>query len=280
MENEEKTRRTEKSVSIFLEILKGAWILAKHPITALAVGLLVALLVFLASKKEKDPVFIASKPELVAETVYGEKKLKIFWDTKEVKNVASVKIGIWNNGSLFIDKSDFASTDPLRIIPTENTDILAIQVLKTSRSSLQFETYIDTNAEGTRSVIIKIRGDEALEKFDGGLFHVLFSGPLKTNWKIAGRIKGVPQGFQQKDWGKIFRTRYPPRIWVVIGSSILILGTIVFTIFMGVIRPKKQGREIEWPSVVSLNALMFLLFGSVIISEYSYLFVPLWLLLG
>jgi len=279
MDSKEKTQRIDKSLNIFLEFLKGGWILAKHPVTTLAVGLLVAFIIFLASKKEKDPVFIVNKPELVAQTVYGEEKLKIYWDNKEVKNVASVKIGFWNNGSLFIDKSDFASTDPLRIIPTEKTDILAIQALKTSRSSLQFETYIDTNAEGTRSIIIKIRGDEALEKFDGGLFHVLFSGPLKSNWKIVGRVKGVPQGFKQKDWEKIFRTRYPPRIWVVIGSTTLILGTIVFSIFMGVIRPKKQGRKIEWPSVVSLNVLMLLLFGIPIISEYSYLLVPLWLLL-
>jgi len=97
----------DQNQTILNEVLRYIWAFIKHPLTILAIGILVALSIYLLSRKEKEPVFTISPPDLVAQTVPGEEKLKIIWENKEIQNAASVKVAIWNDGSQFIDKKRF-----------------------------------------------------------------------------------------------------------------------------------------------------------------------------
>jgi hypothetical protein len=260
------------------KVLRDAWAFIKHPLTITAIGILVTLTVYLLSRKEKDPVFTISPPDLVAQTVSGEDRLKIMWENKELHNAASVKVAIWNDGSQFIDKNDFASIDPIRILPSEKVSILAVEMLKTSRQNLRFDTNIETSPDGIGSVLIKIKGDEALEKFDGALFHILFSGSQNINWKVIGRIKGAPEGFQQKDWAKIHRIHYPPSTWSLIYFGCLALGFPIFILIVKIRRPKNSNTL--FAKILNIMAFGFLeyTFLSGIFNQFSYKFVPLWLL--
>jgi hypothetical protein len=232
----------------------------------------------LLSRKEKEPVFTISPPDLVAQTVPGEEKLKIIWENKEIQNAASVKVAIWNDGSQFIDKNDFASTEPMRIVPSGKVSILAVQMLKTSRPNLRFDTTIETSPDGIGSVLIKIKEDEALEKFDGVLFHILFSGSQNINWKVIGRIKGAPEGFQPKDWAKIHRTRYPPRTWLLLVFGCLALGFPSFILIMHHRNPIQGKNWYDWIAFIIFLGGFEFFFLWVIFIELSYNFVPLWLL--
>jgi hypothetical protein len=260
------------------KVLRYIWAFIKHPLTILAIGILVTLSVYLLSRKEKEPVFTISPPDLVAQTVPGEDKLKIIWENKEIQNAASVKVAIWNAGSQFIDKNDFASTEPMRLVPFEKVSILAVQMLKTSRPNLRFDTTIETSPDGFGSVLIKIKGDEALEKFDGALFHILFSGSQNINWKVIGRIKGAPEGFQPKDWAKIHSTRYPPRTWFLLVLACVVLGLPSLILLFEDLRPNQRRHWYDWiPFMIFMGFLEFT-FLSAIFTELSYKFVPLWLL--
>jgi hypothetical protein len=264
--------------TILNKVLRYTWVFIKHPLTILAIGILVALSLYLLSRKEKEPVFSISTPDLVAQTVPGEEKLKIIWENKEIQNAASVKVAIWNDGSQFIDKNDFASTEPMRIVPSGKVSILAVQMLKTSRSNLRFDTTIETSPDGIGSVLIKIKGDEALEKFDGVLFHILFSGSQNINWKVIGRIKGAPEGFQPKDWAKIHSTRYPPRTWLLLVLACGVLGLPSLILLIEDRRPKQPRHWYDWiPFMIFMGFLEFL-FLNAIFTEFSYKLVPLWLL--
>jgi hypothetical protein len=258
------------------KVLKHTWAFIKHPVTILVIGILVALLLYLLSRKEKEPVFTVSPPDLVAQTVPAENKLKIIWENKEIQNAASVKVGIWNNGSQFIDANDFASTEPMRIVPSEAVSILAVQTPKTSRPNLRFDTTIETTPDGIRTILIKIKGDEALEKFDGALFHILFSGSQNIKWKVIGRIKGAAKGFQPKDWAKIHSIHYPPNIWAIILFVCLSLG-LPFSILVIADRHQRQ-HLYDWIAVILIIGGLEFFFLSIVFNAFSYKFVPLWLL--
>ena len=166
----------------------------------------------------------------------------------------------------------------MRIVPSEKVSILAVQMLKTSRPSLRFDTIIETSPDGIGGVLIKIKGDEALEKFDGALFHILFSGSQNINWKVIGRIKGAPEGFQPKDWAKIHSTRYPPKIWVLIVPGCLALGLPFSILIIGDRRRNQPRHWYDWINfIIMLGGLEYLFLRAIFI-ELSYKFVPLWLL--
>lgn len=212
-----------------------------------------------------------------------EEKLRILWEDNEIQNVATVKIGIWNRGSHFIDNSDISSTNPIRIKPLEKVDILAVQVLKTSRPTLNFDSKVETDADGIETILLKIKGDEALEKFDGGLFHVLFSDQREVIWKVIGRIKGVPKGFQEKDWEKVHKAKkaqLSPNIIFPVAIAFFFC-SFIFSVNMTIkdIRKAKGRkdaiREFFFSALIFVPLLAFLSFF--IREYYYYLSKPPWL---
>lgn len=209
----------------------------------------------------------------------AKKNSKIFWGNKQVENVTSVKAGIWNNGSQFIDKSDITSTTPIRISPLQKVDILAVRVLKTSRPTLEFDSSIELDVDGIEGVVINIRGDDAFEKFDGVLFHVLFSDPeaQECTWEVGGRIKGVPRGFRQKDWEKVRHQRSPIIYpWSLVVAFLLIAATIIYTLYT-TRRATKKGRKVEWLFVLFFDGYMLWFPIYIFILEYLYSLSPPWL---
>ena len=273
----------EKSQKTLNNILRGIWIVAKHPFTGIVIGGLIALFIFLSSRTTKEPVFVVSPPELIAQAVPEEEKLNILWEDNAIQNVALVKIGIWNQGSRYIDKNDISSTNPIRIKPLKKVDILAVQVLKTSRPTLNFDSKIETDADGIENILVEIKGDEALEKFDGVLFHILFSGPLECSWKVGGRIKGVPKGFQQKDWEKVQqpkKARVFRSIVLPVGIALFFCAAI-FIVIMAIkdVRKAKGRKELIVECITSAMVILFpLAFLLYMIREYYYhLSKPPWL---
>ena len=258
-------------------IIRWLWALAKHPITALVAAIAVGFTTYFLSKSAKSPVFAVSPPELVAQKVNGEGNLKIFWEDKEISNVASVKIALWNEGSQYIDKNDVSTSDPIRIKSAAKVKILSVNQVASSRDTLKFNWQKDVDANGSESAVISVVGDEALERLDGALFHVLFSGQLDSPWAVTGRIKGAPSGFQQKKWSRV-RAPEPKERWAY--ASVFLLAVLVLSAYLiyGWRSKKLTGKAaIDWGMVGPLG-VQVLLFGALAIYQYyGYLFAPTWL---
>lgn len=240
----------------FKSFLARLWVLIKHPSTGTIIGIAGILIGIgftiiwsLTTTPIKAPVYTVSSPYLVANTIQRGEKLKIFWDNKQINNVASVKIGIWNKGSDFIDKRDISYTNPIRIKPMSKVDILSVEVIKKSREELNFEAVIEKDKKnGWESIIINIKGDEALEKNDGVLFNILFAGSsleeslCKCKWQVNGRIKGAPKGFQINDWSKQESHNY----WKIN----LIVVSVCFILVMPPFSKKyRKGFKVVWARI-------------------------------
>jgi hypothetical protein len=258
------------------KLLAFLWVALKHPITGVLAAILVGVVTYFLSRTTKEPVFIVSPPELMAQSTREQKQLKIFWEDKEIQNAASVEIAFWNAGSQFIDSHDISSTEPIRIIPSEKVTILAVNLLGSSRPSLAFDYTKEIDSGEFESAVITIRGDEALEHFDGAIFHLLYSGKLDTKWKVIGRVKGSFVGFQEKDWTRSHRQLRPHQgAYSLAALSFVLAGSIFFTI-SGIRRHADSHSHMRWAIIVVLWG--YFLFAAVFlfVTEYYYLLAPAW----
>ncbi|WP_438461968.1 hypothetical protein [Marinomonas sp. PE14-40] len=167
----------------------------KHPLTIFLAGTLIAIILYFLAKSEAEPKYSVQVPRLLAEVTDKAEDLTLLWKKREIANLYTTDILIWNDGNDFIDKLMLSETDRLRICPNENTNILQARFTKTSRENLKFT--LDKSETGN-CLYINIVGDEAIES--GGLINVLFSGNQDSEFTIYGRIKGYKDGFQAVQW--------------------------------------------------------------------------------
>src|SRR5216684_2807288 len=136
-----------------VSVASQLWRLVLHPITGVTVAIAVGFITYYLSKSTKDPVFVVSPSELVAQTVNGEGSLKILWEDKEIQNAASVKVALWNDGSQYIDKNDISVAEPIRIESSEKVKILSVNQLAGSRQTLKFASRKDVDSRGFESAV-------------------------------------------------------------------------------------------------------------------------------
>jgi hypothetical protein len=221
------------------------WTVGKHPITALLLSLVTFYLGIQFTKSEKEPVFTVSRAALVATTSESRDKLKILWDKKVVSNVATVKIGVWNQGKALISKEDLTVADPIRLVPTEKADILDVTVVKKSRENLQVRWEIQSGKDDSKSVLVDIVGDEALENKDGVLLQVLYAVPstevlCSCQWSVAGRVKGTKSGFVNRNWGRLFYRAENSKSGIILS---LIFAALLLMIFIEAQNIKKKSKK-------------------------------------
>lgn len=256
--------------------MRVVWKVATHPVTGLIAAIAVGFGTYFLSKSTKEPVFIVSPPELVAQTVNGEANLRILWQDKEIQNAASVKIAFWNHGSQYIDKNDISTTDPIRLQCSEKVKILSVNQLAGSRGTMKFNWHKEIDGRGGESAVLAIEGDEALERFDGAAFHVLFSGPLNSQWIVAGRIKGVPGGFVKKEWSKVQPPEPTERrklITIIVIFAFMLVVFIAYEIYSAI----TSHHSLRWWRLAFMLFYCLMMPATAFSSNVGYLFAPHWL---
>ena len=173
------------------------------PLISLGITVSLALFLFFAGRKGVEPRYAILNSSLLAEAVNEEPKLKILWEEMEVLNVRSVDIAVWNAGAEYLDKRRISQTDPIRIIVPDDIDLLYTKIVRTSRETLLFTLQEKSDSTVHREIEINFNEDEALEKDDGLLIRILYTGPEVDDFKVAGRIKGAKSGFKQVNWTSI-----------------------------------------------------------------------------
>jgi hypothetical protein len=168
----------------------------KHPIVWFLLSSLVAVWLFVASKSSIEPRYYIGPTATIASSLNGEDDLKVLWKGEEIENAKSTKIALWNAGSKYLDRLSISNDAPITVSISEGSKILSHKVLKVSRESLKFDIK-KVAALNSNSLIISFKNDEALEQNDGLLIEVLHTGKSDSELLIEGRIKGVPDGFEE-----------------------------------------------------------------------------------
>lgn len=214
----------ENKIIINKDILVKFLIFIKSPITALFFAVLLSIFFYFLSKSEKSPCYYYSKPTLIAEKSTAD--LKILFKGKEVDNVYYTNLTLWNEGTDYIDYSDFIESKPISFFSSDSLKILSVNILKKSREELNFTYNFNDSI-----VNIKLSNDEALEENDGVCFHILYTTNKENEeFNLTSRIKGEIEGFIFKDLNNFKKSNSKFSIyflWIVI---VLLLSIRIITL--------------------------------------------------
>lgn len=200
------------------------WDVLKHPVTGLLVGIGVTLLFHHLSQREAAPVFATSDAETIASAERPDPRLIITWDGIRIPGMSSTRVALWNAGKDYIDPANVLS--PITIIPEKQVPILDVNVLRTSRPELRITPTVFRDPVMKRDVVrLSIEGDEVLERNDGVMLGILYASVAGdslsgTDFRVAGRIKGIPAGFRRQGWAEA-------------NAGAPLLATIIVVLFWG-----------------------------------------------
>ncbi len=155
-----------------------------------------AYLIYLLSSSNRKPAYTVGDPTLFADVSANEKDLSLQWRGEAIQNISSVAIAFWNNGRQAIRKQDISSDLPIEFVSTERVRVFSVSQIASSRDELDFEYTIVPQSDGGDLVQVRLAKDEALERTDGAVCTILFSGNPKACWLVTGRIFDVPKGFR------------------------------------------------------------------------------------
>ncbi|MDP3296694.1 MAG: hypothetical protein Q8N09_03740 [Thermodesulfovibrionia bacterium] len=236
-------------------------------IVSLIITILLSLVLFFLDKKEMEPKYAVKESGLLAQLSNEEPKLKIIWDEIQVQNVRSADIAIWNAGSMYIGSKNISETDPIRIVVPKEINILNYKVVNTSRPNLVFGLSLINDKSSDREIQINIIGDEALEKEDGLLIRIVYSGADVNEFSVIGRIKGAKSGFKKVNWWDIAPKEFPlPLVYTILVLSILflVLGFIVASLYAKKLKTNKS----KFCVVCFINGILMIFMSIYVFFKY------------
>jgi len=148
------------------------------------ISVVLSVVFYLKSKKEKRPVFGISTTLLIKNLKSRYAKLRIEMDAVEISSLSVTKIYFWNEGKETIDKTDISTIAPLKIIADPDTKILSCDLLKFSSNSNNVSI---TPAQEGKEYKISFN---YLDPSQGFAMQILHDGESKKPILIIGDIKG------------------------------------------------------------------------------------------
>lgn len=124
--------------------------------------------------------------------------LKVIFEDRVLDNLSLTQLVFWNRGSSSVRRSDIVEDDPVRVSFGDGAKIVKVDVQKTTRAAIQFDTLVVVGEPDT--VLIRFL---FLDEQDGALLKIWHTG-TETAPTFSGTIVGAPRGVE--DLG-----RMPPR---------------------------------------------------------------------
>ena len=149
-------------------------------------GIVVSILLFVASKKEKIPIYDITSFNLINDNVSKLDGVKVMFNNIEIENLTTSVLAIWNQGGQVINRNDVAPADPVRIEVQPNQTILSIEVLCENEKSNRFRIQ-SINAS---SILVEF---DYFHKNQGIVIRLYHTGVSSDDVKILGTIKGAGQ---------------------------------------------------------------------------------------
>jgi hypothetical protein len=166
--------------------------LINHPLFSLGsltlaiLGIILAFVFYLRSKKDKIPCFEKSSNTIIEGLHKSLDGLQVHYNNQFQERVTVTKIIFWNAGKETINKIDLVELDQLRVLTPSDVDILDIKILDISTSSNSVEIDEVPANENIYPVSFNY-----LDHEDYFIIQIIHNGSSKEKFDIQGKIKGV-----------------------------------------------------------------------------------------
>jgi hypothetical protein len=145
----------------------------------------ISLILYLNSLKEREILFTFLPGSTTIFKAEQLSRLNVQFDTIDVKNdINLIRIGIWNDGGLPAENKDILDSININLNTSElQSQILEAKIVEQTRLLSKIEiTQLDRKN-------IKLNF-HIMEKGDGAVLQIIYTGDLNNEWSVNGTIKG------------------------------------------------------------------------------------------
>ncbi len=147
-------------------------------------GIILAILFYVKSKKDKKPKYTLGSSKLIHNFVSKIEGLEIKYGGEPIPNLTSTRVGFWNGGKQTIKRTDIANTDPLLIKVKEGFKILDAGLLYQTHQA----NHIVINVSEDKSAVgIDF---EYLDYLEGGVVQLYHTGTSSEDVALTGTVQG------------------------------------------------------------------------------------------
>jgi hypothetical protein len=159
-------------------------------------------------------------------------EVEIYFKNQKVPLIARSRVVLWNSGTQTIRSADIVSDDPIRVVVSQESQVLQARVIASTRPVVKFHVRLQPCV--SNSVVCEF---DFLDPDDGAIIEILHTD--EANYpNILGTIRGMPRGL--RDWGgrvpyvEVFRMQIPHNVNVglalliylfLAGPSFILLGS-------------------------------------------------------
>jgi hypothetical protein len=183
----------------FLKVLGLGWVASIIGLLGL-IGLIVTFFLYRASRVGPRPVYQCQALRLISKEEKAlPEELTVLFKDKKVERLTKTYVILWNSGRATVNGNNIVCDDPLRLVFTDDSEVLSARVVRFTRQSNKFRADINTNSANQ-----VIYGFDYLDAGDGATIELLHTDD-KRYPEVQGSIRGVPKGVL--NWGRIIPSR-------------------------------------------------------------------------
>ncbi len=172
-----------------LELIKIAGVYNVISISLAVLGILVAIFIYYKTSKKREPVYLIKNISLLDEHVNELRPIEVTYEKSKIKNLSVAHIAIWNAGKETVNKSDFAKSDPLRVVSSNNHKILDAMIVSQPEPTNAFKVSLLGKSLKKR---VKIDFDY-FDLNQGIVLKVYHTGNSKEDITVCGTVKKFGQ---------------------------------------------------------------------------------------
>lgn len=146
------------------------------------ISILLAVIFYIRSLKTRKPVYSKQTNRLVNSELSALSNLEIKYNKSIIENLSVTKIAIWNSGKEPIRQTDIASSDPLKILASDDVELYDFELINHNTVN---------NIELIKDQLTSIKVSfEFLNYNDGFILNIFHNGKSSEDIIIKGTFVG------------------------------------------------------------------------------------------
>ncbi len=230
------------------DFFNQGWIGAVFGVIGIVIGVIGIVIAFRFSVRQKLS-YIPSSIQLTGLNSRFSPDLKISFRGRELELVTKSVVTFWNSGTATIEGSKIVSTSPLRIVTSQESEILDAAVSTATRGANKFTVKLRDGLPNELECSF-----DYLDRGDGVIVSMLHTGSWRVN--VVGDIQGMPSGPTEANTP--FKNRYDPLFWLFAAVTLCGIGALIL---YAIFKSWPNSSMVEKLFLLTYDVILFIMAG-------------------
>lgn len=187
------------------QLINQGWFSTLIGVIGIVIGVVASYRLYQLSLRDPRLAYVKITFDLFGAHSVLPTGFEVTFKRKSVPQVTKTIITLWNYGRGVVNEDDIVSTDPLRIVTANGSEILEVEILEVTRQATGFKILRQPNEINIARIVF-----DFIDYDDGVAISILHTS--KKPAVLEGTIKRIPEGV--KDFGKLPRSRMAPSDYI------------------------------------------------------------------